>query len=62
MAHQQQPIPPRGVVPPGTPAWQSLPTAIRVAVWMWAVITIASVIGSALAAVIFLFAMMAALS
>jgi len=53
MAHQQQFTPPRGFVPPGTPAWQSLPSAVRVAVWVWAVFTIASAVGAVILALLF---------
>jgi hypothetical protein len=51
MAHQQQYTPPRGFVAPGTPAWQSMPSAVRFAVWLWAVATIVSFTGGAVIAV-----------
>lgn len=40
--------PPRGWVPPGTPAWQSVPKPVRFAVWVWAVMVIAGAVGAAL--------------
>ena len=54
MTHPQQFTPPRGYVAPGTPAWQSLPTAVRFAVWVWTVLMIASVIGGAIFAVLWM--------
>ena len=50
---QPQFTPPRGHVPPGTPAWQSIPSAVRFAVWVWAISVIASLAGAAILLVLF---------
>ena len=50
----QQFTPPRGSVLPGTPAWQSIPSAVRFAVWVWAISVIVSVAGAVIVALLFM--------
>lgn len=61
---QQQQIPftpPRGTVPPGTPAWQSIPKPVRLAIWIWAVCVIVGTIGAAVGAALWFLVLSAAL-